>query len=98
MISRRVTVCSIPAKVSAAQDYLRFAEVCRAGGPQSVNSDVPLAQRDLTPREQHVYDAALEVLDLYFRGECDFAPPPPDDDDKPPSRELRDPNDEEYSK
>ena len=100
MITRRIAVCAVPAKVSAAQDYLRFAEVCRAGGPQSMNCEMPLSTtRDLTPREQRVYEHALEVLRLYFSGECDFAPQHPLDDDKPPSRELQDPNDEsEYGK
>jgi hypothetical protein len=91
MIVRRIAVVPVPAKVAAAQDYLRFAEVARCGGPGSLNSDLPSSlTRDLTTKEQAVYDAATEVLRLYFTGEHDFGPPVPDDDDedKPPARQL----------
>lgn len=89
---RRIAVATVPAKVTAAQDYLRFAEVARCGGPAAMNSDLPLVHRDLTRKEQQVYDDALEVMHLYLSGECDFGPKHPldtvEDDDKPPSREL----------
>ncbi len=91
MISRRAQVVVMPAKVAASMDYLRFAEVARCGGPAAMNSDLPSANvRDLTVHESKVYDAALEVLRLYFTGENDYGPPvhplDDEDDDKPPSR------------
>lgn len=90
---KRVTVTAVPAKVAAAQDYLRFAEVARCGGPAAMSSDhYPLNPRDLSTRETVVYNAALEVLRLYFTGEMEFAVTPArdddTDDDKPPSRQL----------
>lgn len=63
----------IPPRVAAAQDYLRFAEQLR-NPPTAFDGQSRDAARDLTPKEQAVYDAALEVLRLYFTGEQDFAP------------------------
>ena len=80
----------IPPRVQAAQAFLNFALRIREPALFSV-SDVPLARNDLSPREQTTYEAALNVLLLYFRGEMDFGDVPSirvkeDDDDPPKSR------------
>lgn len=78
----------VPGRVEAAQGYLYFAAGRMDGGvPGALPGDAPRDGRDLSKKEQATYDAALDCLLLYFRGEMDFggAPPsaPPDDDDNP---------------
>lgn len=65
---------AVPPRVAAAQDYLRFADGVR--NPHPGFDGTPRQPQDLSAREQVVYDAALEVLRLYFTGEQDFASPP----------------------
>ena len=81
----------IPPQVAAAQDYLRFAEQLR-NPPPSFDGQSRDSSRDLTPKEQAVYDAALEVLRLYFQGEQDYAGigggPAPRDDNGPNNLKL----------
>lgn len=78
---------SIPPKVSAAQAYLWYAESVRRGNsfqPYGTESYSP--QSDLSKMEQVAYDAALEVMTMYFTGEMEYQPGlrteqrPPDDD------------------
>ncbi len=77
----------IPPCVAAAQEYLRFAEQLR-NPPPAFDGQRTDTSRDLTPKERVVYDAALEVLRLYFSGEKDYAAtisgsmPPSDEDPK----------------
>lgn len=61
------TAPAIPPQVAAAQDYLRFAESLRNPSPRWDGSAVE--SRDLLPREQTVYNSALDVLANYFSGE-----------------------------
>lgn len=63
---------AIPAKVAAALEFLRFAEFLR--NPPSQFDGGRSESRDLNQREQAVYDAALEVMRLYFTGEQEFGP------------------------
>lgn len=76
-------LCVVPPKVAAAQDYLRFCECMR--NPSSGFDGMKGEARDLGATEQKVYEAALEVLRLYFSGEQDFdsapasSPTPPED-------------------
>lgn len=79
---------TIPAKVAAAMEYLKFADQLR--NPPAYFDGTRPESRDLSKKEQAVYDAALEVLRTYFMGEQDFEPgagPARPDDDEPKSRE-----------
>lgn len=83
------SMAAVPPQVAAAQEYLRFAEVVR-NPPPRFDGQVTSEGRDLSQREQTVYDAALEVLRAYFTGEKDYAiveretEPPKGDDPKAP--------------
>lgn len=61
----------MPPKVAAAQDFLNFGE--RMRNPGSSFDGTRPEGRDLSAREQVVYDAALEVLRMYFTGEQEYA-------------------------
>ena len=78
----------MPGAVMAALDYIRYADGVRS--PRSLFDGAPAAERDLTSREQAVYDAALQVLLHYFTGERDFCqlPDDPPDDGPPPSQAV----------
>ena len=80
----------IPPRVQAAQSYLCYALRVREPSSYSVLGDVPLAGNELSPREQSTYEAALDVLLLYFRGEMDYGDVAPsrvsDDGDDPKQR------------
>ena len=72
----------VPARVQAALDYL---EHCRWLTEQD---DAAIPARSLSPKEERVMNAALQVLSTYFLGEMDFGDAPPrrdadrgDDDD-----------------
>lgn len=72
----------IPARVDAAMCFLHFAR-------QIVCPTTPLGERlfesgELSKREHATYDAALDVLNLYFRGEQDFGDVPPQPVDNEP--------------
>lgn len=79
----------IPARVSAAQQYLQFAEQVRSAQAAFIMpGDCPKdSGRELTKKEQVVYDAALDVLRAYFTGEVNYGDSepqpnyPPDDND-----------------
>lgn len=58
---------SIPGRIEAALSFL--------GHCRWVETD-DTSRRDLTPGEQRVCDAALEVLRHYFTGEMDFGDAP----------------------
>lgn len=65
----------VPGKVEAAQQYLYFA--ANQMSPPPAYDGGRSEPRDLSEAERRVYDAALEVLRLYFAGESDFADGPP---------------------
>ena len=81
-----------PAKVIAAQNYLYYANGVRnPQTPLSLSGDTPTGGEELSPKEQAAYNAALDVLIAYFRGEMDFGDTNPgtiqetdDDDPKEP--------------
>lgn len=79
----------IPSRVEAAQQFLQFAaNKSLSGNLYSLPGDCPREQGELTPKERAVYDAALDVLNSYFRGEMDFGDNPPissPPDDRPQS-------------
>lgn len=54
----------IPPRVDAAQKYLWYAECLRNPAPSF--DGMRREARDLEPKEQRVYDEALEVLLRYF--------------------------------
>lgn len=65
----------IPARVSAAQEFLRFCEGIRSPMAMgfSLPGDSPSSNgRDLTKLESAAYDAALNTLLGYFTGEMDY--------------------------
>lgn len=81
---------SMPPRITAALDYLRFAEGLR-NPPARFDGQAPEA-RELGPAEQKVYDAALGVLKRYFEDPSpDNVPPPPPefwgDDQGPPVKD-----------
>jgi hypothetical protein len=64
----------VPARVRAAQE---FVDSCRCiTDPIIFMSIQSVPGRDLNPREQSTYDAALSALRLYFLGEMDYAGEP----------------------
>lgn len=67
MTGTQIFVPLIPPKVQAAQAFCHFCEGVRR------DSD-PLTSRDLTAEESQAYNAAVEILLLYFRGENDYLP------------------------
>src|SRR6056297_1081769 len=64
----------VPAKIEAAQRFMYYIHNVRrpSAGIFTVNGDMPGQEIDLSKREQAAYDAALDVLVLYFRGEMHF--------------------------
>jgi hypothetical protein len=54
--------------------------------PWASSGDMPHEENELSPREQSTYDAALDVLAMYFRGEMDYGdvPPKPLNNEEPP--------------
>lgn len=56
---------TMPSKIQAAMDYLRFAHAVKSG-ECGLGSDWKKEGRDLTASEQKVYDAALATLLRYF--------------------------------
>lgn len=67
----------VPARVGMAFNYIGCCEAMRIGVPNKFNGE-PSGGRELTLREQVVYDAALSVLLEFFDGENDtsFSPAP----------------------
>lgn len=79
---------TVPARVQAAQDYLRYANGIRNPSASLLNGN-PAEPADLTQQEIAVYNSALNVLSLYFSGEMDYGDVAPlnvvaDDDDQQP--------------
>ena len=70
---------AVPAKVEAAQSYLHYAAMLRlnSGNGPALSGDMPRDERELSRKEQVVYDSALDVLRMYFQGEMEFESPPP---------------------
>lgn len=68
------TGIQVPAKVQAAQSYLHYAHQIQVppSSPFSSSGDMPPNFGVLTSKEQAAYDAALDVLIAYFRGEMEF--------------------------
>lgn len=65
---------SVPAKVCAAFDVVRFMDSVMSP-PTCAHHGYPVCEgRKLASNEQTVYNSALEVMRLYFSGECDFGP------------------------
>jgi hypothetical protein len=62
----------LPAKVVAAQNFAGYALAVRMPDGGVSHERLPLSAR-----EQATYDAALDVLQQYFRGEMDFGDPRP---------------------
>ncbi len=77
----------VPPRVQAAQQYLWFIQgVTNPGSPLMEQGSA----RDLSRSEEVVYEAALEVMRLYFSGEESFEPAIPDFADAPlPQEELK---------
>lgn len=68
------TTTSVPPKVEAAMDFMRFLDGSRrgsSGNPFSM-AETPAEERSLSRLEQRVYDESLGVLFRYFTGECDY--------------------------
>lgn len=59
----------IPGRVFAA---MCFVSMCRAITDPEPKCDVARDGRDLKPKEQSAYDAALGLCTLYFTGEIDL--------------------------
>lgn len=61
---------SPPPKIQAAMQYLSFCEMIRGGGSGGIGCEGwKRDSRDLTSKEQRVYEAALDTILLYFKGE-----------------------------
>ncbi len=64
---------AIPSIVQAAQNYLYFAKDIKLGSCSGFAGDSPKAERDLSKKEESVYNSALNVLNQYFLGEMVFS-------------------------
>lgn len=85
---------SQPGRVDAALEFIRHANEVR--NPRPNFDGMKPESRDLTPQEEAVESAALEVLRRYFTGEANFgdhaptatAPAPPVERPAPESAKL----------
>lgn len=66
---------AVPGKIEAAQRFLHYINSVRrpaSGSMFNSSGDMPSQEQELSKREQAAYDAALDVMILYFRCEMDF--------------------------
>lgn len=82
---------SPPPKIQAAMDYLRFVQSINQPNPMFGGESWKESGRDVTNKEQQVYDEALKTLLAYFKepgfGGESTGKGPDDDNPKEPERQ-----------